>query len=95
MLFHITHTHDPAQCLFEDPPALAATFGTIDDAMTRAGASVVGSWVNAAAHTFYWIVEADSAATITKGLSPIVSRGRADIRPIADLAETIAMLHGE
>jgi hypothetical protein len=93
MLFHVTHTHDPSQCLFEDPPRLAATFGTVDAAMTDAGATVVGSWVNAAAHTFYWIVDAPDAATLTKGLSPIVTRGTADIRPIADLAETIAMLH--
>lgn len=95
MLFLITHTHDPDQCLFGDPSALAGTFGTVDEAMVKAGATVIGSWVNAPAHTFYWIVDADSAATITKGLSPIVTRGRADIRPIADLAETISMLHGE
>lgn len=93
MLFHITHTHEPAQCLFEDPPQLAATFGAVDEAMAKAGATVVGSWVNAAAHTFYWIVDAPDAATLTRGLSPIVARGSADIRPIADLAETIAMLH--
>jgi hypothetical protein len=95
MLFHITHTHGPAQCLFGDPAALAATFGTVDAAMEKAGAAVVGSWVNAAAHTFYWIVDAPDAATITKGLTPIVTRGSADIHPIAGLAETIAMLHGE
>jgi hypothetical protein len=95
VLFHITHTHDPDQCLFGDPAALAGTFGTVDDAMDTAGATVIGSWVNAPAHTFYWIVDADSAAAITKGLAPIVTRGRCDIRPIAGLAETIAMLHGE
>lgn len=92
MLFHITHTHEPPQCLFEDPAALAATFGTVDEEMQRAGATVVGSWVNAPAHTFYWVVDADSAATLTRGLAPIATRGHADIRPIADLAETIAML---
>lgn len=93
MLFHITHTHDPSQCLFADPSALADTFGIVDAEMEKAGAIVVGSWVNAAAHTFYWIVDAPDAATIMLGLSPIVTRGSADIRPIADLAETIAMLH--
>jgi hypothetical protein len=94
VLFHITHTHDPSQCLFGDPPKLADTFGMVDTEMDKAGATVVGSWVNVAAHTFYWIVDAPDAATITRGLSPIVTLGSADIRPVAELAETIAMLHG-
>ena len=92
MLFHITHTHEPPQCLFGDPPALTATFGAVNAAMERAGATVIGSWVNAAAHTFYWIVDADSAGALTRGLAPVVQRGHSEIRPIADLAETIAML---
>jgi hypothetical protein len=92
VLFHITHTHDPSQCLFEDPTKLSETFGAVDGAMAKAGASVVGSWVNAAAHTFYWVVDADEAGQITRGLAPIVTRGHADIRVVTDLQETIAML---
>lgn len=94
MLFHITHTHDPNECLFEDPTKLGETFGEVDASMARAGATVVGSWVNAPAHTFYWVVDADSAAAITHGLAPIIPRGHADIRPIANLQETVAMLRG-
>lgn len=95
VLFHITHTHQPQQCLFEDPESLAATFGTVDAAMAKAGATVVGSWVNAAAHTFYWVVDAQEAGQITRGLAPIVTRGHADIRVVTDLQATIAMLRGE
>jgi hypothetical protein len=94
VLFHITHTHEPQDCLFADPPALADTFGSVDAAMERAGATVIGSWVIAASHTFYWVVDADSAEAVTRGLASIVPLGHADIRPIADLQETIEMLRG-
>ena len=95
MLFHIAHTHDPSACLFGDPKRLAGTFGKVDEAMATAGATVIGSWVNPAAHTFYWVVEADAASTLTRGLAPVVELGRADINPVADLAQTLrALLEG-
>lgn len=91
MLFHITHTHEPTECLFGEPAALEATFGAVNQAMADAGATVIGSWVYAPAHTFYWVVEADSAETLNRGLVPVLDRGHGEIRPIADVAETIAM----
>ena len=92
MLFHITHTHAPERCLYRDPETLAATFGRISGAMTAAGATVIGNWVDAAAHTFFFVVDADSAAQITAGLDPVVDRGHAAIRPIAETAATIESL---
>lgn len=89
MLFHITHTHAPERCLYRDPATLAATFGSVDAAMEAAGARVVGSWVDAAAHTFFWVVAADQAEQVNAGLDPIVDRGHATTRPITDLAATI------
>ena len=92
MLFHITHTHASERCLYRDPAALAATFGRVDEAMTAAGATVLGSWVDAAAHTFFFVVDADATAQITAGLDPVIDLGHAAIRPIADVAATIASL---
>ena len=90
MLFHITHTHKPEGCLYRDPDTLAATFGTVGDSMQKAGVDVVGFWVDATAHTFFWVVDSPSAEALTAGLDPIVERGHAAIRPITDANATIA-----
>ena len=90
VLFHITHTHAPERCLYRDPKTLAATFGTVDQAMEAAGATVIGSWVDAASHTFFWVVDAERAEQVNAGLDPIVDRGHATTRPITDLTATIA-----
>lgn len=90
MLFHITHTHAPEKCLYRDPKTLAATFGSVNQAMEAAGATVIGSWVDAASHTFFWVVEAERAEQVNAGLDPVVDRGHATTRPITDTEETIA-----
>lgn len=92
MLFHVTHTHEPAQCLYRDPERLAATFGAVPAAMEAAGARMVGSWVNGAAHAFYYVVDVDSHEQLLAGLDPIVDRGHADIRPLTDLMATVRSL---
>jgi hypothetical protein len=89
VLFHITHTHAPERCLYRDPATLAATFGSVDAAMEASGARVLGSWVDAASHTFFWVIEADQAEQVNAGLDPIVDRGHATTRPVTDLGETV------
>lgn len=92
MLFHITHTHTPEACLYREPETLASTFGRIEESMIAAGAKVIGLWVDVAAHTFFFVIDADSAAQITAGLDPVVDRGDSAIRPIAEVAATIQSL---
>ncbi len=84
MLFHITHTHTAESCPYHQPQTVRGTYGAVLASMEDAGLNVVGAWVDAAAHTFFFVVESDSADAIQAGLAPIIDQGVAVTRPVTD-----------
>jgi hypothetical protein len=70
---------------------VAKTFGTVGrpEHAKEAGVNVLGMYINAPAHTAYFILEADSAEKIGKFLFPIMMIGTADITPVTHLVEEV------
>jgi hypothetical protein len=92
MLFHIAHRHSEANCPFHDSKVISETFAKVPGAMAEAGVTVRGSFVQAAAHTMYMVVEADSAEAITAGLAPIIDIGTAITEPVVESAALVEEL---
>ena len=84
MLFHITHTHTPEMCPRHDTNKTRNTWGKTYFKAESSGIKLLASYVDAPAHTVYFIVEADSAETIAKFLDPVLNLGTATIRPVTD-----------
>ena len=89
MLFHITHTHTPETCPYNEPERAKATFGAVINGAEEHGVTLVGAWVDAPAHTIYMTVETDSAQKIEEFLGPAFKIGYAETRIVSD---AVAML---
>jgi hypothetical protein len=87
MLFHITHVHGPETCPYHDPEKARATFGKILGGAEQLGVKLVGAWVDAAAHTAYIVVEADSAQKLEELLAPGLEIGYAETSVVQDARE--------
>ena len=95
MLFHITHKHSEANCPYHDSDMIGETFAKVPESFETAGVIVHGSYVNAAAHALYMIVESDSAEAIQAGLDPIIDLGTTTTEPVVGTAALIKNRMGE
>jgi len=95
MLFHITHRHSETNCPFHDREVLGETFAKMLGSFEDAGVTVHGSYVNAAAHVVYLVVESDSAEAIQAGLDPIIDMGTAVTEPVVESAAVVKDRMGE
>ena len=95
MLFHITHVHTPETCPYHDKEKARDTFGKMMANIEELGVRLVGAWVDAPAHTVYFVVEAESVQQIEELLAPGLKIGRADIRPISDAVALLKRRIGE
>ena len=84
MLFHITHIHTPETCPYHKPEKARDTFGKMLSGAEQLGVKLVGVWVDAPAHTFYIVVETDSAQKIEEVLAPAFEIGHAETRVVQD-----------
>lgn len=89
MLFHVTHTHTWESCPYNDPEKARATFGEALAGIGETGAKLVGAWVDAPAHKFFLVLDADSADKVEAALAPIIDIGCAETRPVSDAAEVL------
>ena len=69
MLFHITHIHSPESCPYHNPEKARDTFGKVLASGKEPGVNLIGAWVDAPAHTAYFVVETDSAEKIEELLA--------------------------
>ncbi len=95
MLFHVTHVHTPESCPAHNPEVLRKTFGKVLSGAEEIGTRLVGVYVDPPAHTFYIIVEADSAEKLEALFDPVLEIGRAEIRPVSDGLATLRRRVGE
>ncbi len=89
MLFHITHRHSEANCPYHDSEVLGETFAKVLASFDEAGVTIRGSYLNAAAHALYMVVESDTAEAITAGLDPIIDMGTAVTEPVVEMAGAV------
>ena len=90
MIFHVKHVHSWEACPYHDPERAKATFGKALGGLAAGnGAKLLGGYVDAAAHTTFLLVEADSAVAIEEALSPIIDLGWAETRPVVDAADIL------
>ncbi len=89
MLFHITHTHTHETCPYHDPEGAKATFGQMMANIETSGVTAHGMYVDAPAHTFYMIIEADRAEQIEELLGPVFNVGTAETRLVVPAGEIL------
>jgi hypothetical protein len=89
MLFHVTHTHNWESCPYHDPEKARDTFGKTMAGLGSTAATVVGAWIDAAAHKLIFVIDADSLEEIENLLAPIIDLGCAETRPVNDAMEVI------
>ena len=89
MLFHITHVHTPESCPYNDPERASATFGKMLGSAESLGVTLHGAWVDAPAHTVYFVVETDSSDKLEELLSPGLEIGRAETHVVQDGRELL------
>ena len=84
MLFHVTHTHTWESCPAHNPELIKSTFGRMLSSAEKIGVNVIGRYVDAPAHTVYFILEADSVEKLADFFEPALNIGHAEIRPVED-----------
>ena len=89
MMFHVTHTHSWESCPYNKPEVAKATFGKTLAGIGDSGATLVGAWVDAPAHKFFLVIEADTTDQVEAALAPIIDIGCAETRPVSDAAELL------
>ncbi len=95
MLFHITHTHTPETCPYNNPEKARDTFGKVMSNAEQLGVKLAGAWVDAPAHTVYLVVETDSVQKIEELLAPVIKIGHAETRAVSEAAAVLKRQVGE
>ncbi len=96
MLFHVKHTHVWESCPYHDPERAKNTFGKAMAGIAESDVELVGAYVDAAAHTTYLILDADSAQQIEEALAPVIDIGWAETRPVQAVAGLLERVtHGD
>jgi hypothetical protein len=89
LLFVAAHTHPAAKCPLQTPEGktiLKQLFS--DDNIRKSGLKIVGAYVScpkdkSTEHKGYFIIDADSASTVTKFFGPMT----VDVRPVVPFSE--------
>ena len=95
MLFHITHIHTPETCPYGNPEKAQDTFGKMMSSVEKLGVKLVGAWVDAPAHTVYFVIETDSVQKIEELLAPVIKIGHAETRAVSEAAAVLKRQVGE
>lgn len=95
MLFHVKHTHSWEACPYHDAERAQATFGKAMAGIMESEVELVGAYVDAAAHTVFLILDANSAAQIEEALAPVIDIGWAETRPVVSVAEVLSRITEE
>ena len=94
MLFVATHTHQAAKCPLLTPEGktmIKMLFS--DENVRKSGLKIVGAYMSCpkdknAEHKGFFIMDADSASTVTKFFGPMT----VDVRPVVPLSEVAKTL---
>ncbi len=90
MLFHVKHTHSWEACPYHDADRAKETFGKAIAGIEESDVELVGAYVDAAAHTIFLVLDANSAAQIEVALAPMINVGWAETRPVVEFGEVMS-----
>lgn len=88
MLFHLKHVHTPEKCPAHNPEALkalAAHIMSADEKGVHLHSLHVASWE----HTWYGVIEAETAEAVERFMDPWLELGRGKITPVTDVRAAI------
>ncbi len=94
MNFVVTHSHTPEQCPSgnqEIMKVLREVCPTTEFAK-KCGVKVLSSWIAVPEHIMYFVLEADSYASVVKYIEPIMRIGTARVTPVLDYAEAVGLV---
>ena len=89
MLFVATHSHTPESC-FADDPTPVHQLASAEHAK-ECGVKVVGSYIAAPEHRFYFVLEAQEYSSVVRFFRPVMTRGIHDITPVQTLADSLGI----
>ena len=62
----------------------------LDEQMKRSGVEVVGGWLDAPGHEWYFVIEADDNAALNNAVEPLRLVGDVKIVPVMKFSESVA-----
>ena len=81
MLFHITARHDHVTCSRKDPSR-----SPVRKFVEKSGpVKTIDAWLDVPSHTFYAVVEADSAEAIREACDRFIGIGPVEVRLVRDM----------
>jgi hypothetical protein len=94
LLFVVAHTHPAAKCPLEAPEGktmIKKLFS--DDNVRKSGLKIVGAYVScpkdkSSEHKGFFVIDADSASTVTKFFGPMTVDVRSVV-PFSEVAKTL------
>jgi hypothetical protein len=84
MLFHFAHVHTPEDCPAHKPEALKMIAAWVQSAEAK-GVKIHSLHVAPWEHTYYGVLDADSAESLVQFVDPLLELGTAAITPVTDI----------
>jgi hypothetical protein len=91
MLLHIKHVHTWDNCPAHNPEKIALLKKVLASGGEK-GVRVISATVDAPAHTFFFMLEADSMEHVTRWFEPLLEWGQGEVDPVTDLMATSNMM---
>ncbi len=94
MNFIVTHTHTPEQCPSGSPETMKVLREVCPSTefAEKCGVKVLSSWIAVPEHVMYFVLEADSYASVVKYFEPIMRIGTAKVTPVLDYAKAVGLV---
>jgi uncharacterized protein with GYD domain len=91
MLFVIDHEHSAETCPAGTVRPDKEFMNRLESNAKTSGVRVVEGYLDAPAHHFYFIVEADTAEQIVSFATPLINVGKTIVHPVMKWSEAAAM----
>jgi hypothetical protein len=91
MLIHMKHVHTWNNCPAHNPEKIALLKKVLDTAGDKE-VRVLSATVDAPAHTFFFLIEADGMESVTRWWEPLLEWGQGEVDPVTELKVTSEMM---
>ena len=91
--FVVNQVHAPSDCPSDEPEVLKQLGRAFSEGEARKkGVRLLGAYIAPLEHTFFFILEADSLAKVTKFLRPAAKLGTAKVTPVEEFQKVVRQL---
>jgi len=91
LLFVLDHEHSAENCPAGTVRPDKELLSRLEENAKTSGARLVEGYLDAPAHHFYFIVEADAAEQIFKFITPYLGVGKTNVHPVLKWSEALAI----